>query len=72
MKESGSSAPESLAELRRWLIEGDAVTLTLKLPSNLRDAARDEAALRGTTLSSFLREILITELHRSYCEQAPR
>lgn len=54
------------SDKRRWLIEGDVVSVTLKLPGNLRDAARDEAALRGTTLSSFLRELLIAELHRSY------
>lgn len=64
-----SFASLSARDARRWLAEGNIVTVTIKLPENLREAARDEAMLRGTTLSSFLREILIAELHRTHGER---
>ena len=56
--ESGASA----TDLRKHLVDGDTVAVTIRIPANLRDSAKEEAALRGTTFSALLRECLIDEL----------
>ena len=49
-------------DLRKHLVGGDTVAVTIRIPANLRDSAKEEAALRGTTFSALLRECLIDEL----------
>ena len=49
-------------DMRVYLVGGDAVAVTIRIPANLRDSAKKEAELRGTTLSSLLRECLVDEL----------
>lgn len=49
-------------QVRQFLSEGDQVAITIRLPKNLRDSAKKEAELRGTTFSSLLRECLVDEL----------
>lgn len=49
-------------EIRRHLAEGERVSMTLRIPDTLRDAAKEEAALRGMSLSEFLRTCMIKEL----------
>ena len=56
--ESGASA----TDLRKHLVGGDTVAVTIRIPANLRDSAKEEATLRGTTFSALLRECLIDEL----------
>lgn len=51
-------------EKRTHLVGGDTVAVTIRIPANLRDAAKEEAALRGTSFSALLRESLIDELTR--------
>lgn len=51
-------------EKRMHLVGGDTVAVTIRIPANLRDAAKEEAALRGTSFSALLRESLIDELTR--------
>lgn len=51
-------------DMRAYLASGDAVAVTIRIPANLRDSAKKEAELRGTTFSSLLRECLIDELTR--------
>ena len=55
-----SGAPAT--EMREFLVGGDTVAITIRIPQNLRDSAKEEAALRGTTFSALLRECLIGEL----------
>ena len=43
-------------DMRAYLAGGDAVAVTIQIPANLRDSAKKEAELRGTTFSSLLRE----------------
>lgn len=48
-------------EIRSFLVNGDQVSVTLRIPDTLRDAAK-EAALRGMSFSAFVRTCMIEEL----------
>lgn len=52
----------SKTELRSYLVDGERVSVTLRIPEALRDAAKDEAALRGMSFSAFVRTCMIEEL----------
>ena len=49
-------------EIRRFLVDGNQVSVTLRIPYTLRDAAKEEAALRGMSFSAFVRTCVIEEL----------
>ena len=49
-------------ELREYLIDGDMTAITIRIPKNLRDSAKDAAALQGMSFSSLVRKCLIQEL----------
>lgn len=49
-------------EIRSCLVEGDQVSVTLRIPDTLRDAAKEEAYLRGMSFSAFVRTCMIEEL----------
>ena len=48
-------------EIRSYLVEGDQVSVTLRIPDTLRDAAKEEEALRGMSFSAFMRTCMIEE-----------
>lgn len=48
--------------IRSYLVDSERVPVTLRIPETLRDAAKDEAALRGMSFSAFVRTCLIEEL----------
>lgn len=52
----------SETEIRSYLVDGEHVSVTLRIPETLRDAAKDEAALRGMSFSAFVRMCMIEEL----------
>ncbi len=52
----------SETEIRSYLVGGERVSVTLRIPETLRDAAKDEAALRGMSFSAFVRTCMIEEL----------
>lgn len=52
----------SETEIRSFLVDGERVSVTLRIPETLRDAAKDEAALRGMSFSAFVRTCMIEEL----------
>ena len=52
----------SETEIRSYLVEGDRVSVTLRIPDTLRDAAKEEASLRGMSFSAFVRTCMIEEL----------
>lgn len=56
----GGSPSET--EIRSYLVDGNQVSVTLRIPDTLRDAAKDEAALRGMSFSAFVRTCMIEEL----------
>ena len=49
-------------ELRSYLVDGDIVPITVRIPSHLRDSAKEEASLRGMSFSAFVRACVISEL----------
>lgn len=52
----------SKTDIRRYLVEGERVSVTMRIPDTLRDAAKEEAALRGMSFSAFVRTCMIEEL----------
>lgn len=50
--------------IRSYLVEGDQVSVTLCIPDTLRDAAKEEAALRGMSFFAFVRTCMIEELSK--------
>lgn len=52
----------SETDIRRYLMEGERVSVTMRIPDTLRDAAKEEAALRGMSFSAFVRTCMIEEL----------
>ena len=49
-------------DMRAFLADGNNVVVTIRIPKNLRNSAKKEAELRGTSFSSLLRECLVDEL----------
>lgn len=49
-------------DIKEHLVSGDQVAITIRIPDTLRDAAKEAAALKGTSLSAYIRECLIEEL----------
>ena len=49
-------------EIRSFLVNGNQVSVTLRIPDTLRDAAKEEASLRGMSFSAFVRTCMIEEL----------
>ena len=54
----------SETEIRRHLVEGERASMTIRIPETLRDAAKEEAALRGMSFSAFVRTCMIEELSK--------
>ena len=51
-------------EIQEYLASGDATTITLRIPGNLHESAKEVAALRGMSLSAFVRNCMIQELSK--------
>lgn len=51
-------------EIQEYLVGGDATTITLRIPGNLHETAKEAAALRGMSLSAFVRNCMIQELSK--------
>ena len=49
-------------EIRSFLVDGDQVSVTLRIPDTLRDAAKEEEAIRVMSFSDFVRTCMIEEL----------
>lgn len=57
-----SGANES--EVQAFLVDGDTVPMTIRIPRNLRESAKEAASLRGMSLSAFVRMCMIGELSK--------
>lgn len=51
-------------EIQKYLIDGETTTITLRIPGNLHESAKGAAALRGMSLSAFVRNCMIQELSK--------
>ena len=52
----------STTEILEFLVDGDSVPVTLRIPQNLRDSAKQAASLSGLTFTSFVKQALIEKL----------
>lgn len=52
------------AEIRAFLADGETVPVTIRVPKNLWDSAKEAAALHGVSCSAFVRMCMIQELSR--------
>ena len=57
---SGASA----TEIQSYLVESESVPVTIRIPKNLRDSAKEAAALSGMNFTSFVKRLMIEELSR--------
>lgn len=63
--ESGAST----TEIQSWLVGSENVPMTMRVPRNLRDAAKEAATLKGMSLTTYVKTLLISELSQV---EAPR
>lgn len=49
-------------ELKSFLVDGENVAVTIRIPKNMRDAAMDAAALSGISFTSLVKMSLIEYL----------
>ena len=47
------------SELQTYLVGGDMVPVSMRTPQNLRDAAKEAAALSGMSFTSLVKMLLI-------------
>ena len=52
------------SELKSFLVDGDNVAETVRIPKNMRDAAKDAAALNGVSFTSLVKMALIDYLSK--------
>lgn len=52
------------SEVLGFLVDGGTVAVTIRIPANLRDSAKEAAALRGMSFSAFVRNCMIQELSK--------
>ena len=52
----------SKAKLHEYLVKGDQTAITIRIPTNLKDAAVEAAGLNGMSFSSFVRLCMIEKL----------
>ena len=58
--DSGASS----TEIQAHLVEGENVPVTIRIPKNLRDAAKESAALSGVNFTSLVKMCLIEYLSK--------
>lgn len=58
--ESGANTTEK----QKFLVDGDMIAITIRIPRNLRDAGKEVAALRGISFSAYIRMCMLDELTR--------
>ena len=54
----------SPTEIQSYLVDSELVPVTIRIPKNLRDSAKEAAALSGMNFTSFIKRLMIEELSR--------
>lgn len=54
----------SPTEIQSYLVDSELVPVTIRIPKNLRDSAKEAASLSGMTFTSFVKRLMIEELSR--------
>lgn len=52
----------TVSELQSYLVEGENVAVTVRIPKNMRDAAKEMAELSGVSFTALLKMSLIEYL----------
>lgn len=52
------------SEIKSYLVESELVPITIRIPRNLCDSAKEAASLSGLTFTSFVKRLMIEELSR--------
>ena len=52
------------SELKSFLVDGENVAVTIRIPKNMRDAAKEAAALNGISFTSLVKMSLIEHLSK--------
>lgn len=60
LKESGATP----TEIQAFLVGSENVPLTMRVPRNLREAAKEAATLKGMSLTTYVKTLLIADLSR--------
>lgn len=50
------------AEQQSYLVDGETVAITIRIPCNLRDTAKEIATLRGMSFSAYVRMCMIDRI----------
>lgn len=51
-------------EVQAYLVDGNNVPVTFRIPENLRDSAKEAASLSGMSFTSFVKMCLIERLSK--------
>lgn len=49
-------------EKQKFLVDGDMTAVTIRIPRNLRDAGKEEAAFKGVSFSAYVRMCMLGDL----------
>ena len=49
-------------DMREYLADGEMSSITIRIPRNLRESAKESASLQGMSFSALVRKCLITDL----------
>ena len=49
-------------DIQQYLVDGEMTAITIRIPKNLRDSAKEVAELRGMSFSTLIRKCMIDEL----------
>ena len=49
-------------EQKRYLADGGPMAITLRIPKNLKQAAQEQAELKGMSFSAYVRTCLINDM----------
>ena len=58
-------AGASPSEIQSYLVDSELVSVTMRMPKNLRDAAKEAAMLKGMTYTSFVKMCMIEKLSKA-------
>ena len=52
----------NVTDIQQYLVDGEMTAITIRIPKNLRDSAKEVAELRGMSFSTLIRKCMIDEL----------
>jgi predicted DNA binding CopG/RHH family protein len=53
------------SEIQSFLTESELASVTIRMPKNLRDSAKEVASLNGMTFTSFVKMCMIEKLSKT-------